>query len=315
MKREISLVKNIIYYLQYLIIIGFKKTFMLLPEKTRFNIGEKVAVLAFTLVKEVRNITILNLKLAFPEKSNEEIKKLGIESCKTMSRAFFVNMWLDEYLQKDENFKIVDEKLLNEIIAEGPAVFGSMHFGNMEAPVKLANKLSIVTVAKDRTNPYINDLVIKNRTRFDIVLLQKNKSTSRELIKCAKDGMTPILLTDHRDSNGTNIKFFGEDTTAPTGVASIALKYNRPFYLMYCVLKDDNTTEVYIRKILKSEDSNLSFKENVQKTVQNMFNEMEIVMKEYPEQWMWSYDRWKLCSKYKKGLLSPELMNFVKTFK
>lgn len=315
MERNINFFKRGIYYIQFLIIRFLEKIFMLLPEKTRFKIGESVAVLAFKLVGEVRNITILNLKLAFPEKTNEEIKRLGIESCKTMSRAFFVNMWLDKYLENDDNFKIADEDLLNEAIKNGPVVFGAMHFGNMEAPVKLANRFPIVTVAKDRTNPYINDLVIKNRTRFNITLLQKNKTTSRELIKCAKDGMTPILLTDHRDSNGTDIKFFGEETTAPTGVASIALKYKRPLYLMYCILKEDNTTEVHIKKVPKSEDTSLSFKENVQKTVQNMFDEMEIVMKEYPEQWMWSYDRWKLYSKYKKGLLSPELMNFVKTFK
>ena len=69
-----------------------------------------------------------------------------------------------------------------------------------------------------------------------------------------------------------------------------------------------------IKKIEKSEDENLSFKENVQRTVQNMFNEMEVVMREYPEQWMWSYDRWKLNSKYKKGLLSKEMNDFVKNF-
>ena len=306
--------KNLIYYIQYLLIRFFEILFMGLPEKTRFKIGEFFAVLTFKVVKEVRNITILNLKLAFPEKTNTEIKELGIESVKTMSRAFFVNMWLDKYLENDDNFKIVDEELLNEIIKNGPAVFGAMHFGNMEAPVKLASRMPIVTVAKDRTNPYINDLVIKNRTRFNIVLLQKSKTTSRELIKYAKEGMNPILLTDHRDSNGTDITFFGEKTTAPTGVASIALKYKRPFYLMYCVLNKENITEVHIKKIEKSEDENLSFKENVQRTVQNMFNEMEIVMREYPEQWMWSYDRWKLNSKYKKGLLSKEMNDFVKNF-
>ncbi|MCI6152959.1 MAG: lauroyl acyltransferase [Fusobacterium perfoetens] len=311
MKKKI---KNIIFYIQYLLIMFFTKLFIWLPEKVRFNIGEFFAILAFKVVKEVRYITLLNLKLAFPEKSNEEIKKLAIESCKTMSRAFFVNMWLDKYLEKDENFKIIDEDLLQEAIDNGPSVFGAMHFGNMEAPVKLANRIPIVTVAKDRTNPYINNLIIKNRTRFNIALLQKGNTTSRDLIKYAKEGRYPILLTDHRDSNGTNITFFGEPTTAPTGVSSIALKYNRPFYLMYCVLTKDNTTEVYIRKIEKCDDESLSFKERVQKTVQNMFNEMEIVMREYPEQWMWSYDRWKLYSQYKKGILRKDLMDFIKNF-
>ncbi len=132
--------KNLIYYIQYLLIRFFEILFMGLPEKTRFKIGEFFAVLTFKVVKEVRNITILNLKLAFPEKTNEEIKELGIESVKTMSRAFFVNMWLDKYLENDDNFQLVDEELLNEIIQNGPAVYGAMHFGNMEAPVKLASR-------------------------------------------------------------------------------------------------------------------------------------------------------------------------------
>ncbi len=309
-------IKNIFYYIQYLISIGLTKIFMCLPERVRFAFGEKVGSFIFRYVKEIRLITAVNLKLAFPHMSNEEIKVIGEKSVKVITKTFFLNMWLDKYLMEEKNFIMRTPEILEEAIEKGPSAMAAMHFGNMEGPMKLTTRLEAVTVAKDRTNPYLNDLLIKNRKRFNVTLLQVGERTGRDLIKATKEGKFPIILTDHRDSRGVDITFFGRETTGPVGIASIVMKYNLPFYLIYSILNDDNITETYMEEISVSRDENLTSKENMRRTVQNMFDKMEEIIKKYPEQWMWSYDRWRLYRDYKKDVLDNEdLIEFIKNFK
>ena len=285
--------KNLIYKIQYGIFRMFRGFLLMLPEKARFSAGEKVAVLGYHLIKSRRITTLANLSHAFPEKSEKEIKKIAVNSYKTMGKAFLGTIWLEEYMKNDDNFHVHGMEIVERHCSEGPVVFATMHFGNMESMLKFSEKFPFVTVAKKQRNPYLNRYISENRKHLNITLLEKSKKTSRELFEYAEEGKNIALFSDHRDK-GTTVDFFGMETVSPTGAATLALRYNRPLILGYCTFNRDNTTSVHFKKIDVVCDEKNSFKENVHLTTQRLIYMMEDIITCYPEQWMWLHDRWKL---------------------
>lgn len=298
--------KNLTYKIQYGIFRFFRAGLLLFPENIRFAIGEKIAVLGYYLIRSRRITTLANIQYALPDRTKKERKRIAVEAYKTMGRAFLGTIWLEQYTKKDSNFHIHNIEIVEKACAKGPAVFATMHFGNMEAMLKFSEKYPFVTVAKKQRNPYLNKFISENRKHLNIILLEKSKKTSRELFEYAEQGKNIALFSDHRDK-GTRVDFFGMNTLAPTGAATIALRYNRPLILGYCLFNKDNTVEVYFKEIPVINDADKNFKENVHETTQKLINVMEDVIMKHPEQWMWMHDRWRLYKVVKThGQSKPE---------
>ncbi|WP_320046391.1 lysophospholipid acyltransferase family protein [uncultured Ilyobacter sp.] len=284
--------------IEYLIILFFIKILCILPEKIRFKIAEFFAIVGYKFIKKRRIITLANLKMAFPDKSQEKIKKIALDSYKIMSKAFLSSLWFEEYLKEEGNVTIENMEVLDKAYSKGKGVIvACMHMGNMEASLKVAEKYHIVTVAKKQRNPYLDRLITKNRERINITLLKKSKRTSRELMKHIKRKDIIALFSDHRDK-GATVNFFGETTIAPTGAVFLALRNDLPLIWTFNILNPDNTcTTKIVEEIQMIKTGN--FKEDVQSNTQLLINKMEKIISIYPEQWMWFHDRWRLSKKIK----------------
>lgn len=288
------------YFLQYIIVRFFIFILLLIPEKLRFKFGDFLGFVTYNLIKKRREVAYYNLKLAFPEKSDKEIEEISKKSFKIMIKAFMCTIWFSKYLQNPKNIRIINAEVIEKLIAKNKGlVVGTMHFGNMEASVKAAGDREIVTVAKKQRNPYINEYMMKNRNYVKMEVIEKDKNTSRKLLKKVKENKIFALFSDHRDK-GTIVEFFGKDAKAPTGAVSMALKYDIPLILVYNTLNSDNTTTIYISDEIYLEKTD-NFKESVKKGTQTLINEIEKVITKYPEQWMWFHDRWNIYSAIKKA--------------
>lgn len=284
------------YRLQYLIFQFFRKILLVLPEKARFKFAEGLAWLGYKLIKKRRVIALANLKLAFPEKTEEEREKIAKKSYEVMAKAFLSTLWYDKYLKESVTLKDFDKIKKIKERGKGLAV-ALLHLGNMEASLKAAEEYKIITVAKKQRNPYIDKFITESRERMNVVLLKKSKNTSRELLENIEEKNVIALFSDHRDK-GAEVEFFGEDTVSPTGIVNLALKHDMPLIIAYNILNDDNTCTTYFTEEIEFEKTE-SFKEDVKVNTQKMISRMEKIISEYPEQWMWFHDRWKLYKKIK----------------
>ena len=289
-----------IYRLQYWIVMIFRFILLLFPQKLRFKFAEFLGWLGYVAIKKRRETALMNLKLAFPNKSDKERKEIALESYKIMLKAFLCSLWFKEYFKNKDNIKTVNREAFEKAYAKGKGVIVAlMHMGNMEASVKAVDGYSLVTVAKKQRNPYIDDFITESRERdLNLTLLKKSKGTSKELIKRLNNQNIIALFSDHRDK-GAIVDFFGESAKAPTGAVSLALKFDIPLLLVYNTFNEDNSCTVHVLdeiELIKTD----SFKDDVINNTQNLIHKMEDVIREYPEQWMWFHDRWNLYSKYSK---------------
>ncbi|MBC2851452.1 lauroyl acyltransferase [Cetobacterium sp. 8H] len=285
------------YKLQYIVFKFFRWLLLLFPEKTRFKFAEMLAILGYKMIKKRRLIALANLELAFPEKTENERKRIAIESYKIMSKAFLSTLWFEDYLKNSVAIEDLDKIEKIKERGQGLAV-ALIHMGNMEANLKATEKFKVVTVAKTQRNPYIDRFITESRKKLNLILIKKSKQTSRELLEQIEAKNVIALFSDHRDK-GANIEFFGAETVSPTGIINIALKHNMPLVIGYNVMNRDNTSTTYFTNEIELERTD-SFKDDVKNNTQMLISKMERIIINYPNQWMWFHDRWKLYKKIVK---------------
>ena len=207
------------YYIQYIVARFFIFILLLFPERLRFKFGDFLGTVAYKLIKSRRLTALINLKMAFPEKSEEEIEKIAKKSFKIMIKAFLCSLWFEKYLNKPKNIKIINQESIENAYKKGRGVMAAtMHMGNMEASTVSAGEHKIITVAKKQRNPYINDYITKLRGKANYMeVIEKNEKTSRVLISKLKEKKIYALFSDHRDK-GAIVNFFGKETKAPSTI-------------------------------------------------------------------------------------------------
>lgn len=289
--------KNLIYKFQFWLVLFFYKMLLMFPESSRFKFGDFLGSLSYRLIKKRRLIALTNLKMAFPEKDIHEVEKIAKESFKIMIKAFLCTLWFKDYLK--DRVTVKNKDILDREYNKGKGVIAAlMHMGNMEAAIKAAEGYEVVTVAKKQRNPYINDFITKSRKEdLNLTVFSKSKSTSKDLIRRLNNREIFALFSDHRDK-GAIVDFFRMEAKAPTGAVSLALKFDIPLVWGYNYFNADNSSTTVIKSLDMIKTGN--FKEDVLSNTQLLISEMEKVIREHPEQWMWFHDRWNLYSKFHK---------------
>ncbi|MGF6907244.1 lysophospholipid acyltransferase family protein [Fusobacterium sp. PH5-44] len=291
--------KSLKYKTEYFIFLFVKKILLLFPEKYRFAFAEFLGVLAYYLIKKRRLIANYNIRLAFPDMTDDEIKTIAKKSYKIMAKSFISSLWYKSYVKNPNNIKVINKELALDIHKKGRGIIGAtMHFGNIDMASRAMHEYNFVAIAKRQKNPYINRFITESREKYlEIKILQKSKNTVKEIIEYLKKGYIIGLFSDHRDK-GTTVNFFGKETIAPTGAISLALKYNIPLVFAYTVFNTDNTCTVHIEEeiILQRTDN---FKKDVHDNTQMLIHKIEEVIIKNPEQWMWFHDRWNIYKEIK----------------
>ncbi|MGL6065081.1 MAG: hypothetical protein ACRC0S_08365 [Fusobacteriaceae bacterium] len=116
---------------------------------------------------------------------------------------------------------------------------------------------------------YLDKYITESREKLNIILLKKSKKTSAQLMEYLHQNNIIGLFSDHRDKD-FNVEFFGENTIAPTGAVSLALRNKARLFLAYNVIHSVNTCTAYIPEEMQMLDTD-KFKDdvhiNVQKTM------------------------------------------------
>lgn len=289
-----------VYRIQYWIVMILRFIILLFPEKMRFKFAEFLGWVGYKVVKKRRITALANLKLAFPEKTEAEREKIALESYKIMLKAFLCSLWFEQYFKEPDKVKTKNiHHFHNAYNKNKGVIIALLHMGNMEASVKAVEGYDVVTVAKRQRNPYLDNFITESRKQdLNLTVLKKSKATSKELIRCLNNKNVFALFSDHRDK-GTMVDFFEKTTKAPTGAVSLALKFDIPLLLAYNVFHEDNSCTVHILEEIPLIKSG-NFKDDVHINTQNLIHQMENIIREYPEQWMWFHDRWNIYSELSK---------------
>ena len=198
-----------------------------------------MGLLAYFLVKKRRKLTLDNIKNAFPQKNEKEVKRIAKESYKTMGKMIMTSIFLEE-ITKGENTSVENEELMKkaiEVAKDKAVLIVSLHLGGFEAGSKMENLRKFYAVFRKQKNEKINDLMTEWREKGGLNSIPLHES---QLLSKAINEKSIIALASDHYGKDVEIEFFGRKTTAVAGPVLLSIKHKVPLVLAYAVFDKNN---------------------------------------------------------------------------
>ena len=201
--------------------------------------------------------------------------------------------WIDRI--KVEGVVDLKEKV-NQVESENrPLILITAHIGNWELVgryVSLSTKKTFYALAKPLRAKWLNVLLRNIRERLNIQILWTGKGNFQRLmlkILANKDAVGFVMDQKPEGRLGPKVEFMGKPAEFVAGPARFAIRYQCPVISVFCVRIGFLKYKILSNIILKPDHK----KSNIEAVTQLFARELEPVIKAYPEQWCWSYKRWK----------------------
>ena len=274
-----------------------------LPRTAAIRMSIWIMRLLPLILKNLRRTGIRNLGIAFPEKPEAERKHILDGTFENLGRV------LGELTQ----FKKLTRSNLAEIIdfdldeeskavyarnkAEGRGVLITTgHLGNWEMLVLGFAALyePISYLARPLDNPKIDDMLNALRTRFGNNPINKTNS-AMTAIKILREGGILGILADvnAHPKEGVFVPFFGVPACTTSGAALIAIRADALIFPTFCVWDRGAKRYKFVHGKLLEPIKTGDIKQDIIETTAAYTAEIEKIIRQYPDQWMWIHRRWK----------------------
>ncbi|MDO9276063.1 MAG: lipid A biosynthesis acyltransferase [Lutibacter sp.] len=207
----------------------------MLPFRILYGISDVIYLLVYYVIGYRKKVALSNLKLAFPEKSEEEIIRIS----KKFYRHFvdvFIEMIKSFTVSKEEvykRYKYTNLEFFDELFKDGKSVIlTGPHYANWEwimsldAFVKYRGYAAFTKVA----NPYFNEKILKSRARFGTHLILTSKIIA-EIKQNHKQNIQAMygLLSDQSPQLSKTFywrEFLGVKVPIHTGAEMLAKRFD-----------------------------------------------------------------------------------------
>ena len=224
--------------------------------------------------------------------SDQQKKEIISNMWSNYGMTFIEYIYLKKFKKEQSHIDIEGEEILEEISKNNkPAIFISGHFANFELMSMeiTKKKIKLATIYRPLNNFFINPLMEYFRKKYVCKnQIKKGRGGVKESIEYINNQHSIALMVDQRVSEGEKIKFFNEDALTTTLPAQLALKYNLDIVPIFIERKNSHLFKMRVYKPFKSSNFNNKFE------VSEKLNQIiESMIKENPNQWIWTHDRWK----------------------
>ena len=197
---------------------------------------------------------------------------------------------LDQGLSR-EGFEHVEESLARGV---GPMLV-LPHLGSWEWCaywLTRVRKVPVTAVVERVEPPALFDWFVEFRQRIGMEIVPLGPDAGRSIVKAIKQGRVIALLCD-RDigGGGTDVTFFGETTTLPSGPAVLALRTGAPLIPTGVYDQGGGHHHAILRPPIVAERRK-SFRDDVTRITQAMAHELEGLIRRAPEQWHLLQPNW-----------------------
>ncbi len=283
-------------YFSYIIFRVFVGIFYFIPFRLIYWYSDFLSFFLGRILKYRRKVVLRNLKIAFPEKGEEEIKKY----CKL----FYKNL-TDITLESFKGFTLTPEQIASRYRFLNPEVLDNLydnkksvlllgsHYTNWEwAPVSAPSqtKLPMVGIYKGLKNKYIDNYMRQKRMKSGVEF-RDARETFQVFEENKNKTMGYGLVADQSPSNieaAIWVNFLNRETACLHGPEKYGRTRNyaavyfdtqrekRGRYTVYFTILSQNPEETQPGEL-----------------TQKYMAKLEEIIRKKPENWLWSHKRWK----------------------
>lgn len=233
-----------------------------------------------------------NLRLIWPEKSEEERRKIADECLDNVGRTMIENFFFEEFAPFASQTQAAGPGLeaLKTARDKGRAILlVSGHFGNHEAMRSALRNIGLEVGAlyKPMSNPYFEkfwyNLISKNGRPMHPTTREGIANFRRDLI----DGGTFAMLVDVRVTKGELFPFLGQDAYTSNAAGAFALEADALMIPVYGLRNSDKTSfTCFVDNPIQHSDPPTMIRET------SLSLERQVTQN--PGNWFWVHKRWGL---------------------
>ena len=285
--------RKIKYLLQFIIIILFFFIFKILGIKLASFLSGKIFQIVGPLFRP-KELINSNIKRAFPKIDEINLKKISTSMWNNYGRVFAEYMFIKNFRsgELNKNITLEGEEILQDIkINKKRVVFISGHFSNFELMAMQIEKIGIKIAAIYRplNNIFLNQIMEKIRKNYICKYqIKKGIGGIKELVKLNNDGFSTALMIDQRVSEGVKSNFFNEKAFTTTIPAQLVKKYKIPVVPIFIERFDNVKFKITVVKPINFDEN-----KSVEDITDYLNKILENFIKDKPNYWIWSHNRWK----------------------
>lgn len=264
-----------------------------LPYTFQLKFGKKLGWISYYLLKRFRRIAQINLKLCFPELSDQARKILLKKQFQSLGMGLVESAmawWMPDH-KLDSLIHINGLEHLQEAIAQKKGVLIlSGHFTSLDICGRLFSSIFPMRVVYREQKNQVIDMLLKRHRNFKW-MQPIHRQAIRQIIKALKQNMAIWYAADQ--DYGANHSIFSQFFNIPTATITTPSRYAQQtgaqvITLFYHRLAKGKGYQITIGPILE----NFAQGNESQDTLR--FNQLlESAIRAHPEQYLWIHRRFK----------------------
>jgi KDO2-lipid IV(A) lauroyltransferase len=289
-------------FILFNIIIGLWWLIALLPLKILYFFSDILFLFTYYFPGYRKKTVLKNLRNAFPEKSEAEIK--------VISKKFYhhFNDVLIEILKMIHlspaelaaRIKVKNPEVLNDLYNQNKSVIAVVgHYNNWEwiLGTKPDVPYHSMAIYKPLNNKYFNRFIIRNRSRYGVELISM-RETLRKILYYKKINKITLcaFITDQSpvwEETQYWAHFLNQLTPVYLGIEKMAIKTGQAVVFLHVHKIARGKYEMEVIRLFDNVD-NVSPYEITNKHL----SVLEKIITAQPEFWLWTHRRWKLTPRY-----------------
>lgn len=276
-----------------------------LPPRMRSKLGAKLGALYGTLPSRSRTIAELQLQV-FLKDPNYRV------TCRNhfanLGRATLESMNLKAVL-RDPSFElqVPNQEYLTSILQnQKPGIFFTAHYGNWDllAAWTVAQGRPLVVVARPARNPHFHTLLRNLRSSYGVETIWRGESSALKAIIATLDrgAIIGAVIDQDTDVRSEQVPFFGCSAKTPSALAELAHRKKIPVASAFISREEGFRFRLHLTP--------LPIEHSPQEILQEYHRNLEAVVREYPDQWVWLHKRWR-TTEPEKTLGTKEYLNWL----
>jgi len=285
-------------WIEYTAVWVILKGLGVLPRPLARSFASGMMRIFYGLLPRLRKTAEVNLRIAFPEWSDTQRKKVVRGMLRNLGWMAAEFVRLPKYTKENiEEIVVLDghENFLEGQRRGKGVLYLTGHIGAWELS-SFAHALygfPLHYMARRIDNPRIDALVNSYRCLPGNRPIFKNES-ARVMLKVLKEAGTVGILADQNTMPGEAVfvDFFGKQASTTTGIARVAQHTDAAVVPGYAIW-DENLGKYRLRfeppvELIRTGDMERDVVQNTQKFTKVI----EGIIRKYPDQWVWVHGRW-----------------------
>ena len=251
----------------------------------------------YDAVRLRRRVTLENLRAAFPERPDAEIRRIARSCYRTFCEtageiARLPRLSREELLSLSE---VVGREHLESAVGRGRGVvLLTAHFGNWEWGGALLNALGyeISVVVGEQHNRLVDRYVNELRAGLGVGVLSAEKDLRGILRAFERRGLVAMVADQDAGRDGIFIDFLGRPASTAAGPVRLARKYGIPIVMGFAIRRPGGRLRLELQapmSVPREGDAD----EVERESTRAWSMVLEDYVRRYPEHWFWMHRRWK----------------------